>query len=163
MAKRAAKGGGGVLGRHAALAWATAAAMTLALFGETIRWWRPACGAGDGVAGEAIGFPLPYARPTLVSSGEYFFMPHMLLLNLILLALALFPAFRFAARRLGPRARSAATIVALLAATPAAALWGLVFSLHVPVLSIEDGLFAGDFLGYRPTPFAETQGLPSCD
>ncbi|WP_150131428.1 hypothetical protein [Caulobacter mirabilis] len=160
--KREAKGGG-VLGRQAGLAWATVTAMILALFGEGVRWWRPACGGGDGRAGEAIGFPLPYARPTLVSSGEYFFMPHMLLLNGILLALLLFPVFRLVARRLGPRTRSAATIVALLAATPVAALWALLFSVFVPVVSIEDSLFDADVLGYRPAFIAEALGLPSCD
>jgi hypothetical protein len=41
---------------------------------------------GTGPSGYAIGFPLPYAQPTGVTSMAYFFMPHIYALDVVLIS-----------------------------------------------------------------------------
>ena len=72
--------------RIAVLAWAISAAVAVNLF-VPLRWWHPYChDQADGPGYAAIGLPLPYAEPTGASSMEYFFMPHVYLLDVLLLA-----------------------------------------------------------------------------
>ena len=52
-----------------------------------LHWWHPYCRLqADGPGYYAIGFPLPFAEPTGVSSMEYFIMPHIYILDELLLA-----------------------------------------------------------------------------
>ena len=102
--------------------WAAAAALSGELvLGSAIKWWHPYCeGQPDGPGSMAFGFPLPYAEPTGVSSMEFFYMPHVWLLNLALLAVVTYPLFAFVLRRIASRstfllrAASSAGLVVLL-------------------------------------------------
>jgi hypothetical protein len=61
----------------------------------TIEWSYPYCTQPeDGPAYPVLGFPLPYAVPSHASSLEFSFMPHVFVLNLLLISLLLFPIIR---------------------------------------------------------------------
>jgi hypothetical protein len=62
----------------------------------TLHWSLPYCSSQeDGPAYAALGLPLPFERYSGASSHEFFFMPHVYLLNVVLLAAALFPVVRW--------------------------------------------------------------------
>src|SRR5688572_28118205 len=62
----------------------------------TIEWSYPYCmQPADGPAYPAVGFPLPYAAASHVSSLEFLLMPHVFALNLLLIGAALYPLVRF--------------------------------------------------------------------
>jgi hypothetical protein len=70
----------------ASVTWATRAAIAVNLL-IRIRWWHPYCRTqADGPGYYAIGIPLPYAEPTGASSMEYFLMPHLYVLDTVVLA-----------------------------------------------------------------------------
>lgn len=72
-----------------------AAALVLAAWFDllvTIEWSYPYCAQpSDGPAYPAVGFPLPYAVASHVSSLKFILMPHVLALNLLLIGAALYP------------------------------------------------------------------------
>lgn len=61
----------------------------------TVEWSHPYCNVQDsGPAHAAFGFPLPYTQWGGVSSMEYFFMPHIYVLNLTLIGFLTFAIIR---------------------------------------------------------------------
>jgi hypothetical protein len=69
----------------------------------TLEWSFPYCNdPQDGPAAAVFGVPIPYQRWNGFSSLEYHFAPHLYVLNILLVALALFPALRHAMRRVAP-------------------------------------------------------------
>ena len=70
----------------------------------TIEWTYPYClDRSDGPAYAAHGMPLPYWMWNGVSSLEHDFVPHVYILNIILLGLLLFPVIRWIFDRLVSR------------------------------------------------------------
>ena len=62
----------------------------------TIEWTYPYClDRSDGPAYVAQGMPLPYWMWTGVSSLEHHFVPHVYILNIVLLCLVFFPVVRW--------------------------------------------------------------------
>jgi hypothetical protein len=58
----------------------------------TIEWSFPYCSAQtDGPASAVFGMPFPYIRYSEVSSMEYFYMPSILVLNILILFALAFP------------------------------------------------------------------------
>ena len=109
----------------------------------TIEWVSPACSHAyqrwNGPVPPAFGMPLPYLRPSLVSSLEYLVMPHVYVLNVAILALMAYPLVSAVVRRFNA-ARGALWIGASLCAIVAA--WRLfLFSLAVwrPQTTITSG------------------------
>lgn len=65
----------------------------------TVEWSYPYCmDSSDGPAHPAVGFPLPYAVASPVSSLEFDFTPHVLVLNLLLLSALFWPVARLLKR-----------------------------------------------------------------
>ena len=74
--------------------WAASIALASALF-LGITWWHPYCDhQSDGPGAFAYGFPLPYAQRDLVS-WDFFYMPHVGLVNVAFVALIAYPIFRW--------------------------------------------------------------------
>jgi hypothetical protein len=70
----------------------------------TIEWSYPYClSQSDGPAYAAYGMPFPYLMSTGVTSLEYEFMPHVYILNVIVLSLLILPAARWVLKRVVPR------------------------------------------------------------
>lgn len=62
----------------------------------TISWSLPYCtDPQDGPAYAGLGAPLPYKIFSGTSSGEFFFMPHVYVVDMIVLCAAAFVAFRW--------------------------------------------------------------------
>jgi hypothetical protein len=109
----------------------------------TLEWWYPACGvAGDGPAAAVFGLPLPYVRFSGVSSMTYDFMPHVMALDVLLLAaMILVPLAAVVSRLSQQRARRVRLLAWALGATLTTARLGwLALLLSVgsfrPVVSI---------------------------
>jgi hypothetical protein len=89
-----------VLGRLLDIRRYTAALLTLvaalsAQAASNVKWWSPICDlTADGGGFYATGFPFPAARPTVMSL-EFVYMPHVQVLNLIVLAAVLYPLIAF--------------------------------------------------------------------
>lgn len=61
----------------------------------TVEWSYPYCTQPeDGPAYPVVGVPLPFAVPSHVSSLEFLYMPHVFVLNVVLISLLLFPVVR---------------------------------------------------------------------
>ena len=108
----------------------------------TVEWSYPYCmQPADGPAYPAVGFPLPYAVASHVSSLEFLFMPHVLALNLLLAAGALFPVVMVLKRLAVAKPALRRVGLGVLAALGLGALviGGLSLSFGVPVMSIGDG------------------------
>jgi hypothetical protein len=79
--------------------------LTLALIGWfeaifTIEWSFPYCSSQeDGPASAVFGMPFPYIRYSEVSSLEYFYMPSVYILNLLLLVAIAFPFVYWAVKK----------------------------------------------------------------
>ena len=66
----------------------------------TIEWSFPYCtNQEDGPASAVFGMPLPYVRWSGVSSMEYFYMPSIFVLNIIILFAIAFPFVSWAVKR----------------------------------------------------------------
>lgn len=101
------------LARLCVFVWATA----LILGANTIfalEWSHPYCNnPTDGPAWAAYGFPFPYRRFSGITSLSSTIMPHVLLLNLLLLAALAWPLARRAERRLARMSRFAVALIAI--------------------------------------------------
>jgi hypothetical protein len=88
-----------VIIRHPALP------LTLGLVGWfeavfTIEWSFPYCSSlEDGPASAVFGMPLPYIRWSGVSSMEYFYMPSILIVNILILFAIAFPFVYWAVKK----------------------------------------------------------------
>lgn len=99
----------------------------------TVEWTSPACSrayqAWNGPMSPAFGMPLPYLRPSLVTSLEYLVMPHVYILNILILAMMTFPAVSAIVSRL----RSVRIALWLGAALCAVVATWRIFLLSLPV------------------------------
>jgi uncharacterized membrane protein YuzA (DUF378 family) len=129
-------------------------AATLALLVTTVlsvEWWHPYCDAqADGPGFYAWGFPLPYAAPTGVSSGEFTYMPHVLALDLALVGIVSFALLRWIFARGTPRSRALGGIGSIAT--------GFVLFL---LLAAFQG--ADSYWSYRPSALALRAGHRACD
>lgn len=141
------------------------AALILAMCLEfliTLEWSYPYCTQpSDGPAYPVVGFPLPYAVASHVSSLEFFFMPHVVALNLLLISTALYPLIFFLNQFIA--ANSALKVLGLVAffflGIAALMIRGPSFSVGVPVWSIGDGpVIYGDL---RPVGFTSFEVVHS--
>ena len=66
----------------------------------TIEWSFPYCSSQeDGPASAVFGMPLPYIRYSGVSSMEYFYMPSILIVNILILFAMAFPLVSWAVNK----------------------------------------------------------------
>jgi len=132
--------------------WTGAAALICSLF-LNITWWHPYCDhQSDGPGSFAFGFPLPYGAPTGVSSMEFFYMPHVLLLNLVFFAAVTYPLSRAYFRRAaaGSRRLRIASSTGLLLFALVGAFEALFFSdVGQPIGSISS-VYYESYWSYRP-------------
>jgi heme/copper-type cytochrome/quinol oxidase subunit 4 len=90
--------------------WAVSVAVAAQLFAPEI-WWHPDCNLAEPFnQSAAAGLPLPYVQRSVATS-DIFYMPHIMLLNLIIVAGVALPLTIFLFRRL--RARRAQVIQAV--------------------------------------------------
>jgi hypothetical protein len=69
----------------------------------TIEWSFPYCSSQeDGPASAVFGMPLPYIRYSEVSSLEYFYMPSIYVVNILILFLIAFPFVFWAVKKVAP-------------------------------------------------------------
>jgi hypothetical protein len=67
----------------------------------TLEWSYPYCSVRDsGPAAAVFGFPLPYEQTSIVTSGTYFFIPWLYLLNIAAIAAGVFLLLRQLTSRL---------------------------------------------------------------
>ena len=110
----------------------------------TIEWSYPYCTQlSDGPAYPAVGFPLPYAVASHVSSLEFMLMPHVLALNVLLMGAALYPLARSLNRATAgsPTSRRFALVVLIVLGVCIIAIRGLSLTLGHPVSSIGNGAY----------------------
>jgi hypothetical protein len=141
----------------AILKWAAGFwAFVLAVAVETIFpvfWWYPYCNRpDDGPSYQGIGFPFPYARFSGVSSGEYFAMPHIFIVNIAVLSMVLFVILRPCFARLEKSGATVGRVALALgggAAFIAVALQGLQMLIFFhPVATIAER--PDSYFSYRP-------------
>lgn len=101
----------------------------------TMEWSSPYCmSQEDGPGYAAFGMPLPYMQFGGASSLQYEFMPHIYLLNLVVLCATVFPAIRWT---LGRFATATATRWRLVAGVAGLVLIAARISLLVLAISIK--------------------------
>lgn len=120
----------------------------------TVEWSYPYCSNPDsGPAFAAMGMPLPYKVYSGISSMEHFFMPHILVLNLLLLALLCHPICRALLIRTRASPRIAAYVGLACMLVAGSVLWlGVASHQLTPVHSIS----VASFMRYqelRPVSF----------
>ena len=126
-----------------------------------LRWWHPYCDdPADGPGFWATGFPLPYAQPTGVSSGEFLLLVPIYLLNLIVIALSIFTV-AVALRRVIPPAVQALS-VALCAGGAAFVLLGTSL-LAIPTFATEFSEGYDRLIDYRPAIMVDFSQHRACD
>jgi hypothetical protein len=78
--------------------WAASVAVAVQMFAPEI-WWHPDCHLPEPFyQSAAAGLPFPYAQRA-VSTSDYFYMPHVLLVNLIIVAGLALPVAGLLVRR----------------------------------------------------------------
>jgi hypothetical protein len=91
--------------------WAVSVAVAVQLFAPNI-WWHPDCNLAEPFnQSAAAGLPLPYVQRAVATS-DFFYMPHILLLNLIIVTGVALPVTVFLVRR-SARSRRAQLIQAV--------------------------------------------------
>ncbi len=123
----------------------------------TIRWSLPYCtGQEDGPIYAALGMPLPFEQYSGVSSGEFFFIPHVYLLNVALLFALLFPAVRWSLTQAGMSVAALSVIclagAGLLLFSLGATAWAVKSGALRPAGSLGAGQY-GRYTEYRPVSF----------
>jgi hypothetical protein len=85
--------------------WAVSVAVAVQLFAPEI-WWHPDCNLAEPFnQSAAAGLPFPYVQRSVATS-DFFYMPHIMLLNLIILAGVALPVTVFLVRRLARAGRA---------------------------------------------------------
>ena len=129
-----------------------------------LEWTHPYCNnPTDGPAWAAYGLPLPYRRYSGVSSLAFDIMPHVLLLNVLVLAALAYPLMRWSVRRLSRCGKLTSVIAAvpglLLLLLCLAFLW-FEFGTGFLVSSISAG---GDsYWAYRPVGISLMGSQKAC-
>jgi hypothetical protein len=140
--------------------WCWTIALVLLSTFLTVQWSYPYCNAPtDREAWQAWGFPLPAQRPSHARFGLTATMPHVFLLDCLLVGLVTFPALRWllgAVARFRLAARALAILGALLALLTMVGLTSDVWNWE-PVWSI--GTERQPYLAARPVGF----GLPGLE
>lgn len=78
--------------------WAVSVAVAVQLFAPEI-WWHPDCNLAEPFnQSAAAGLPFPYVQRSVATS-DFFYMPHIMLLNLLIVAGVALPATVFLVRR----------------------------------------------------------------
>ncbi len=112
------------------LLWALSAAVATQMFAPEI-WWHPDCHLPEPFnQSAAAGLPFPYVQRA-VATTDYFYMPHVLLANLFIVAGLARPVAGLLVRRCA-RARLARGIQAVASA----AVLGLLLLMFVPLTLI---------------------------
>jgi len=128
----------------------------------TIEWSYPYCTQPeDGPAYSVLGFPLPYAEPSYASSLEFYFLPHVFFLNLLLISLLLFPLVRTLHRGIRHKAtlRRWVVRVAGVLIVSLGLIRGLSFTFGHPVASIESAWLT--YRDLRPIGFSSSYWVHS--
>lgn len=125
------------------------------LINYTFQWTYPYCNSGgDGPARAAYGFPLPFLQDQFVPSFSADIMPHVLLLNVAVLAALAYPIMGWAVKWLS----SAGWIVGVLIAVPgllisiamALAPFAIAFAFQGTDAVISISGYGGRYWDYRP-------------
>jgi len=145
--------------------WAASIALASALF-LGITWWHPYCDhQSDGPGTSAYGFPLPYAQRDLVS-WDFFYMPHVGLVNVAFVALIAYPIFRWLFRWGASRSKlliRGASLTGLVLFALIGYANVVVFSaLGFPVWSIASLPGSDSYWSYRPSIIAIASGHKEC-
>lgn len=110
--------------------WAAAVAVAVQMFAPEI-WWHPDCHLPEPFnQSAAAGFPFPYVQRA-VSTSDYFYMPHVLLANLIITAGLALPVAGFLVRR-----SARVGLPQGIQAVTSAAVLGLLLLMFIPVTVI---------------------------
>lgn len=123
----------------------------------TIEWSFPYCSnQEDGPASAVFGLPLPYIRYSGVSSLEYFYMPSILILNLLILFIIAFPLVSWAVKRVASpdqsRRRSVVSVVGLVLLLSVGS-WNIFLLIHrIPVSTVASGYET--YSEFRPIRFS---------
>ena len=129
--------------------WAVSIAVAVQLFAPEI-WWHPDCNLAEPFnQSAAAGLPFPYVQRSVATS-DFFYMPHILLLNLIIIAGVALPLTAFLVRR-SVRAPRAQLIQAVASMIVLIALFVLLFGTLLvlePTRSIASSYES--YLDYRP-------------
>ena len=133
----------------------------------TMEWSSPYCTSqADGPGYAAFGMPLPYKQFGGASSLEYEFMPHIYLLNLVVLCAIAFPVIRWTIRRLSTMAHArwpfvaGVTGIVLLATRVALVVLAISIKMLNPTLSI--GNAWEPYADFRPVGFCLNDGHYDC-
>ncbi|HEX8736709.1 MAG TPA: hypothetical protein VF721_15365 [Pyrinomonadaceae bacterium] len=125
----------------------------------TIEWSFPYCSSqSDGPASAVYGMPLPYIRWAGVSSMEYELMPSILILNILMLSVILFPLVSWTVRKIASPNRGWLRILLSLAGLVLLVGVGMLtaFLVRVGVYKIPVSTIASDYETYsefRPIRF----------
>lgn len=147
-------------GRYATMLFTVGLTMWLE-FVFTMEWSSPYCASQeDGPGYAAFGMPFPYKQFGGASSLEYEFMPHIYLLNLIVLCVIAFPVVRWTMTR--ARWQFVAWVAGIVLLAARAALLALAISIKMlnPTTSI-----GGDYepyMDFRPVGFCLNDGHYEC-
>lgn len=136
-------------------------------FTFTMEWSSPYCTSqADGAGYAAFGMPLPYMQFGGASSLEYQFMPHVYLVNLIVLCVLAFPVIRWMFRRSAlaghTRRRSVAGVAGAILIAARVSLLALAISIGMldPMVSIGDD--HEPYVVFRPVGFCLHDGHYDC-
>ena len=129
--------------------WAVSVAIAVQLFAPEI-WWHPDCNLVEPFnQSAAAGLPFPYVQQAVATS-DFFYMPHILLLNLIIVAGVALPVTVFVVRRWA-RARRVQLIQAVASVIVLSILIVLILGM-VLVLEPTRSIASSDesYFDYRP-------------
>lgn len=106
----------------------------------TLEWSYPYCNnPQDGTAYPVYGFPFPYAMADQASSLNHLFMPHIFLLNLIVIAATFYPFVIQLLRGYSVTAKPRLlTAVGIILFSVFICLRGFLFAFGQPVITIAD-------------------------
>lgn len=129
--------------------WAVSVAVAVQLFAPEI-WWHPDCNLAEPFnQSAAAGLPFPYVQRSVATS-DFFYMPHIMLLNLTIVTALALPVTVFLVRR-SVRARRAQIVQAvasvIILITLFVPLFGVVLILE-PTKSIASSYES--YFDYRP-------------
>ncbi len=124
------------LSKASPVIWALSVAVAVQMFAPEI-WWHPDCNHPEPFnQSAAAGLPFPYVQRA-VSTSDYFYMPHVLAANLLIVAGLALPVAGFLVRR-SARARLAQGIQAVASVV----VLGFLLLMFIPITVIV----------FRPTP-----------
>ena len=129
--------------------WAVSVAVAAQLFAPEI-WWHPDCNLAEPFnQSAAAGLPFPYVQRAVATS-DFFYMPHIMLLNLLIVAGVALPLTVFLVRR-SARVRRAQIVQAVASVIVLSLLLVLVLGM-ILVLEPTRSIASSDesYFDYRP-------------